>query len=123
MSVTVTTVDGHYDEPRRIHFHNGFGWFLDSIFALIGDERAPAFLFSQAIAPCDPEPGDLSPDQAQAFGELIDSFSDEQLEDFMWRAMDGRDAGGSGMGPAIATVREIAELAAYSTNHGGLTFL
>lgn len=122
MSVTVTTVDGGYDEPRRVRFHNGFGWFLDSVFVLIGDTRAPRALFSQAIGPGEnPAPGDLTPHRALAFAALIDEQTDEQLEALMWRALDGRSADPD-MGPAIATVRQLADLARYSADHGGLTF-
>lgn len=122
MSCTVTTVEDGYREPRRIAFHIGFARFLDDVFALLADDRVPAHLFGQASAPVDSEPGDLSPEQAAAFAAAIDERTDEDLEWFMWRAVDESNASRS-MREALRTVRELAELARYSVDHGGLTFV
>lgn len=119
MSVGVTTVK---PTDRRIRFHNGFAWFLDEIFEPY--LPVPAHLFGQGAGPSadGPGPGDLDPIQSLAFAQLIDSLSDGELEDRMWIAMNGRDAGDEDdpMAAAIATVRELAELARFAAEHGGL---
>lgn len=118
MSVKVHTSN---EQDGRISFHNGFGWFLDSVF---GGQELPARFFSQAIGPTagHPDPGPLTAEQAAQFADDLDALSDETLEQRMWQAVNGRPADPD-MRPAIAAVRDLSDLARAGAQRDGLYIL
>lgn len=114
MSVTVTTVEP--SDRDEIAFHNGFAWFLDSVF---GGKELPDLFFTQGVAESPDDPGALTPVQCAIFANAIHALSDQEIEDRMWTALNGREADAD-MAPAIATVRALANLAREAGNYGGL---
>lgn len=113
MSVTVNTV-----EPTDfdITFHNGFAWFLDAVF---GGRELPDHFFGQGAGESRNDPGALPPERCGAFAAALDTISDGVLEARMMAAMRDCEADDD-MVPAIATVRELVELAKFARQHGGL---
>jgi hypothetical protein len=108
----VTVFAGLEPGPDRIHFHNGFAWFLDTVF---GGKELPDHFFGQGAGEGPESPGPIDAETATRFGEAIEHMDvadlDKRLHETMAEHWPKQYDPADEMSDAIETIEDIARLA------------